>query len=738
MPPKRLWTIVERGFQPERLNHYETLFTIGNGYLGTRGTFEEGVPGNIPATLIHGVFDHAPGMLVPELANTANWLPIRITVDGTPLSLNQDRPDNLNPAHGALLGYERALHLDTAVLERALLFRAASGAIVRVVFERFASLDDPHVLAQRVRITAVDGSPQITVRFGIDGDARNAGVDHWTPAITNLHEAGAVGMERTTGQSGYRVAHAMTVTDRDVAVLNASGLSPEMSITFTLEHKASRTFDKITTVYTSRDTDSPLSAAHEKVRAAADLGYDALYALHARRWAGMWETSDIRIDGDDEIQLALRFTTYHVLIAAPQSDENASIGAKTLSGLGYKGHIFWDTELFALPPLTLAHPHIARNLLMYRYHRLAGARAKAKANGYEGAMFPWESTDTGEETTPQWSDPQPDGSRIRIWTGDSEHHISADIGYAVQQYWQWTGDDAWFIRYGAEILLDTAVFWGSRAEEKNGRYEISQQIGPDEYHENIDNSVFVNRMAVWHLETALKALDWLAAHAPADHARLTAQLDLTPKRLARWRDVIARMFIPFDAEKQIHVQFPGFFDMEYIPVPDYQPRTSSVQAILGHARSIQTQVIKQADVVMLMALLGDQLSADRQVMLNNWHTYFPRCDHGSSLSPAMHAWVAARLGLIEVAYDQFHHAAHIDLHDNKGNVRDGIHAAACGGVWQAVLFGFCGLHITPEGDLALDPHLPEHWRRVRFTVTYRGERRTFEVTPDPVSVSPLA
>jgi kojibiose phosphorylase len=385
-----------------------------------------------------------------------------------------------------------------------------------------------------------------------------------------------------------------------------------------------------------------------------------------------------------------------------------------------------------------SQPQLARNLLMYRYHNLPGARHKAQANGYEGAMFPWESTDTGEETTPQWSDVQPDGNRIRIWTGDNEQHVSTDIAYAVDQYWRWTGDDDFFTQHGAELILDTAVFWGSRVEDKGERYEISQQIGPDEYHENVDNSVFVNRMVVWHLRTALETLDWLKQHAPEDADRLIGALDLTEARLDNWRDIIARMFIPFDKDKQIHIQFPGFFDLEYIPVTHYKPRTVSVQAILGHARSIQTQVLKQADVVMLMALLGDRFDApvgyDRAtVMLNNWNTYYPRTDHGSSLSPATHALQAARMGLDHEAYKELWHAAYIDLNDNKGNVRDGIHAAACGGVWQAVVLGFCGLHIADNGELATRPNLPAHWGRVSFSVHYRGERRLITVTHPEVT-----
>ncbi len=734
---RRLWSIREHGFVPDKQLHHETIFTIGNGYLGTRGSFEEGFEGDTPATLLHGIYDHAPNVLVPELVNIPNWLPIGITVDGTPFKLITKTTDTLRPPHGYVLGYERELHLDEAVLRREILFRAASGNIVRLIFDRIASLDNPHILAQRVRVIAVDGNPTVELTASLDGHVTNAGVAHWLPNMHVQAAGNTIGLEATTQQSGYIVGLASTLLCASpVTASLTDNLRPTLSTSVKLQQEQEAVFDKITCIYSSRDVDAPLQAAAENLANAAQLGYDALYKAHVREWAQYWDRSDITIEGDDACQVAIRFTTYHVLITAPRTDENVSIGAKTLSGLGYKGHVFWDTELFALPPMTLTQPHLARNLLMYRYHRLSGARHKAKANGYEGAMFPWESTDTGEETTPQWSDPEPDGTRIRIWTGDSEQHISTDVAYGVWQYWQWTGDNEFLARYGAELILDTAVFWGSRVEEKNERYEISQQIGPDEYHENIDNSVFTNRMVVWHLETALHLLDWLRANATTDYERIVNALDLSDTRLNRWRDIITRMYIPFDETKQIHVQFPGFFDMEYIPVPNYQPRTTSVQAILGHSRSIQTQVIKQADVVMLMALLGEQL-APSDVLRNNWDTYYPRTDHGSSLSPATHAWVGARLGLMDEAYDMFYHAAHIDLEDNKGNVKDGIHAAACGGVFQAVLFGFCGLHIREDGTLAIDARLPEHWRRVRFSVNYRGQRYMFDVQ-NPVLVSPMA
>lgn len=728
----KLWQIEEFPFQPERLNHHETLFTIGNGYLATRGSFEEDYKGSISTTMVHGIFDHAEGTLVPELVNAPNWLPINITIDGTPFQIINQNNMTLKPENGAVIGYRRILLLDQGVLRREVLFRAESGSIVRLVFERFASLHDEHLMVQRVEITAVDGNPQIEIDSYIDSDVSNVGIKHWTNIDA---EAGDnyTSVRATTIQSGYGLAMASTLrasSDKATVQFVGGQTQPSAKTSFQLTQEDNIEFLKLTAVYTSRDGSNPLQAAIDKINTVESETYESLYIPHAAEWATYWKTSDVQIEGDESSQLAIRFTQYHILIAAPRHDDDVSIGAKTLSGTGYKGHVFWDTELFIVPPLILGQPKLARNLLMYRYHRLAGARNKAKANGFEGAMFPWESTDTGEETTPSWGDPQPDGSRIRIWTGDSEQHISTDIAYGILQYWRYTADNDFLQKYGAEIVLDTAVFWGSRVESKNGRYELSQQIGPDEYHENIDNSVFTNRMTVWHLEQALDLLEWLKTNASADAERLITALDLSPARLDHWRDVIDKMYIPFDDEKQIHVQFPGFFDMEFIPVPHYEPRTMSVQAILGHHRTIQTQVIKQADVVMMIALLGDEL-APKQVLLNDWNTYYPRTDHGSSLSPAIHAWVAARLGLDDAAYHLFEHAAEIDLKDNKGNVKDGIHGAASGGLWQALVFGFCGLHTTPEGEIAVAPRLPKHWKRVSFTIYFKGQQQQFTIDNTP-------
>lgn len=723
----RLWSIKEYPFHPEKLRYYETIFAIGNGYMGSRASFEEGYDGDSPATFIHGIFNHARDELVPELVNAPDWTRIDLTIDGTPFKLITSAKNPFQPAEGLVLGYERRLHMDLGLLRRTVLFRASTGNTVRIVFDRFASLADEQLMVQRVTITAIDGQPDVQIRALIDADVTNQGVQHWMDIHADSIGENGVSVSAKTNQSGYALGMASVLKSPVATQTQISGNNPSITSRIQLDKDGEVIFEKYTTIYTSRDSDTPLDSARDHI---ANLPpYDDLFGAHTREWSSYWETADIQIEGDETAQVGLRFATYHVLIAAPRKDDDVNIGAKTLTGFGYKGHIFWDTELFMMPPLTLTQPYLARNLLMYRYKRLAGAREKARKAGYEGAMFPWESTDTGYETTPQWTQPMPpDDRRIRIWTGEIEIHISADIAYGILHYWRWTGDDDFMRQYGAEIVLDTAVFWGSRAEERDGDYEMTDVIGPDEYHEHVNNNTYTNKMAQWHLEQALELVDWLKNHAPDDYSRLSAQLDLSATRLDRWRDIVANMVIPFDEDRQCHIQFDNYFDLEFIPVQKFEPRVGGIWQYLGHDRALQSQLIKQADVLMMMALLGES-AGSREVQLNNWEIYTQRCDHGSSLSPSIHAWVASRLGLTQELEYFLEHAVAIDLEDNKGNVHEGIHGAACGGLWQAIVFGVCGLHLR-DGQPAVDPHLPSHWQSVTFNVMFRGERKTFTVKRD--------
>jgi kojibiose phosphorylase len=722
---ERTWQIVEAPFLPGKLHHTETIYTVGNGYMGVRATFEEGYPGELASTLVHGLFDHAHGDLVPELVNLPDPLPILIEVDGETFSLQ----DNTAASFPHILGYKRTLDLKHAILERGVVWRTSAGTILQISFERFAGLDMEHLLAQRISIRPLNRASSVKVTASVNATQTNAGRNHWGSRRTGI-EDNRIYFEGITAQSGYTAAvMSLFVSDSDALSENSNDeRNPGISLTCELDKEQAGIFYKYSAIHTNRDSTDPLAAATETLMTAQQRGWDILKADHERAWSRYWDCSDIQVEGDELAQRAIRFSLYHVLIAAPQHDEHASIGAKTLSGPGYRGHVFWDTELFMLPMLTFTEPALARNLLMYRYHNLQGARNKAKEAGYEGAMYPWESTDTGEETTPRWTDPQPDGTRIRIWTGDTEQHISTDIAYAVMQYWHWTNDESFFLNCGAEIVLDTAVFWGSRAEynDQLRRYELHMQIGPDEYHENINNSAFTNSMVRWHLRTALQVYDWLKESHPDVAATLASRLDLRDNRLQHWQDIVDKMYIPFDEKRGILEQFDGFFALEPLNLSLWQPRVANMDYILGHAAAQKTMVIKQADIVMLMALLGDEFGS-YEARKRNWDFYSTIVDHGSSLSPSTHAWLAARLGLMEEAYRLFIFSATIDLEDGKGNVRDGIHAAAAGGVWQAVILGFAGLYLD-EDDFKVDPHLPDHWKSLTFRIFYRGKQRTVRVT----------
>jgi trehalose/maltose hydrolase-like predicted phosphorylase len=326
-------------------------------------------------------------------------------------------------------------------------------------------------------------------------------------------------------------------------------------------------------------------------------------AAHEAAWNARWTASDILIEGDDETQQALRFAVYHLTSAANPEDDRVSIGARALTGDAYFGHVFWDTEIYLLPFYTAVWPEAARALLMYRFHTLPGPRAKAAHYGFKGALYAWESADTGMETTPERVVGS-GGEAVDILTGRMEHHISADIAYAVSQYWRATGDDDFFVSAGAEILLDTARFWASRAvAEADGRRHIRYVIGPDEYHEDVDDNVFTNLMARWNIARALEAMDLLRAQRPDYAVALRAKLALGDEELADWRDAIARIVTGLDPATGLYEQFAGFHALEPLDLAAYADRTVPMDVLIGRERTQRSQVVKQADVVALLALL---------------------------------------------------------------------------------------------------------------------------------------
>jgi beta-phosphoglucomutase len=722
------WTLTEPEFDPAKLRARETVFTIGNGYLGTRGSFEEGYPKALPITLINGVYDDIP-VVYTELANCPDWLLLVVIINGEQFRLDA----------GKILAYERRLNLRDGVLSRSIRWRSPIGNTVDLKFERFASLADEQVLALRCEITPIDFDGTIEVQSSINGYPENQGFDHWEHLDRGKTEQGVwlnVRTRSTQIELGMAAKMTTSITEAISQVINTPDC-PTLTTTFVAIAGQSVSVEKLITVFTSRETKSPVQAAQTKL--ATLPAYAILLAAHQQAWSAVWEYSDIEIEGDLTAQLAVRYNLFQLFIGGctPQGSLDSdpdSVPAKTLSGFGYRGHIFWDTEIFILPFFTFTQPAIARSLLNYRYDTLAGARRKAAHAGYKGAMFAWESAATGDEMTPKWSlSSDPYVEPIRIWNGEREIHISADIAYAVWQYWQATGDDIWMRDRGSEIILDTALFWLSRVEwhEKQKRYELCGVIGTDEYHEDVRNNAYTNRLVQWHLEKALQVYEWLQETFPARAMELAQQLQITLVQVLAFHTTISQMYIPYDPKTLLIEQFEGFFALQDLNLSDYEPRTTSIQSVLGMAETNQSQVIKQPDVLMLLYLLFNTPEfANRQDILHeNWNYYTPRTDsnYGSSLGSSIQALLAASLDKSVDAYEHFMRAALIDIKNTFGNTEDGIHAASAGGVWQALVFGFGGIQLTENGPVAT-PHLPPNWTRLKFKLNWHGNWHHFNLS----------
>ncbi len=717
------WVVAQEEFKAASQRHMETVFTIGNGYFASRGSLEEGYPGDHPLSLAHGIFDDVP-VSFSELVNLPAWQELELRVDEQPFRLDK----------GHILHFRRYLNLYQGILRREVRWQSPNGMIVDLSFERFASYAEEHGAGLRVLVTAVNRPCTISLHTGINGHVANDDLLHWHLLDQGQVETGVVWLHSRTRQTSIELAAAAKVESsmETTAVGQQCPGQPSISVGCQLDEGQTLAIDKVVGFTASRDS---IPDAADVVDRALQIvhaqSYDELRRAQQEKWAQLWQDCDVIIEGDDEAQLAVRFNLFQLLIAAPQNDDRVSIGAKTLSGLGYRGHVFWDTEIFILPFFIHTKPELARNMLLYRYHTLPGARQKAADNGYEGAQYAWESAATGEEVTPTWVPHFSDRTKmVRIWTGDIQIHISADIAYAIIQYWRTTGDDDFMRDYGVEMILDTARFWASRAEleEGNGQrlYAYRDVIGPDEYHDHIDNNSFTNYLSRWHLQTGMELLEWLKTNHPAKARQLIADLQITDVALSHWLDVIEHTIFLYDAESGLIDQFENFFDLQHVSPEFIAQASRSLQVIFGIEGANERQVLKQADVIMLLCLFHDQF--DRRTWQKNWDVYMPKTDHnhGSSLGPSFHAWAACEMERPAEAYEHFMLAALADLRDPRGNARDGIHGASAGGVWQALAFGFAGLHLTEEG-YTVEPRLPAHWRRLAFKYYWHGKLQEVDI-----------
>jgi trehalose/maltose hydrolase-like predicted phosphorylase len=462
------------------------------------------------------------------------------------------------------------------------------------------------------------------------------------------------------------------------------------------------------------------AAARSLLAEAAEAGFERLLAEQRSAWASRWADADIRIEGDPDMQRAVRFALFELMAHAPDRGE-AGIGARGVTGSKYRGHVFWDTDVFVLPFLAATRPPAARAILEYRVRRLEAARAAASDSGFAGAWIPWESAADGRDVTPDWITGA-DGLPVHVLTGRHELHIVSDVAWAAATYADWTGDRTFASGPGAELLAETARFWASRfARAADGSAHLSAVIGPDEYHNLIADNAFTNVMARWNLRRAAAWRDTTADRPGCGGAGRHGAGFIAPDTAEResWLGLAARIVDGFDRTSGLYEQFRGFFELEPVKIVELATRPLSGEVFLGRDRVASTQCVKQPDVLMMFHLVPDELEPG--ALAANLDFYDPRTSFGSSLGPGIHAALMARAGRPEDALAALRLAALIDLDDTRSQSAEGLHIATMGSLWQAIVLGFAGLR--PAGDqLTIDPHLPAEWRALEVPFRLRGRR----------------
>jgi alpha,alpha-trehalose phosphorylase len=739
--PADEWNVIEKAFHPEFLAQSETMSALGNGYLGMRGCPEEGGPYAENGTFINGFYETRPIVYGEDaygfartgqtICNVTDSKIIKLLVDDEPFWL-----PNAN-----LLSYERRLNMKSGTLDREILWETPAGKQVSVKSRRLVSLPNRHVAAISYCVTLVNAEAFVVISSEMATHEPSARLRSEDPRQAKAF-SGRLLRPRTSYAKGSRIvlSHAtensrLTLT---CAVDNALETSCPHShkvvhtddfgqVAFTIEARPGCPIHL--TKYMVYHTSQTASAEELCGRAewtmdrVTSQGFAQLLASQEQYMDDFWRRSDVRVRDvrEDrikrstvEIQQAIRFNLFHILQASARA-EDMGVPAKGLTGQAYEGHSFWDTEIYLLPFLTYTSPRIARNLLTFRYKMLPQARARAKELGHRGAMFPWR-TINGEEASAYYA------------AGTAQYHINADIMYALRKYVQATGDEPFLRKYGAEMLVETARLWldlGFYSDAKGGKFCINGVTGPDEYNAVVNNNAYTNLMARENLRYAAEVVESLRATEPDAYNALVQKTALEPSEAKTWMRAAENMYVPYDEKMKIVPQDDEFLDKEPWDFRN-TPADHYPLLLFCHPLNIyRKQVIKQADVVLAMFLLGGDFSPEMKK--RNFDFYDPLTTGDSSLSSCVEAIIAAQIGDVDKAIRYGMAALLMDLADVGGNVKDGCHIASMGGTWMMLTYGLGGMRDN-DGTLSFWPRrAPEDNAVLRFPVTYRGQLLEVEI-----------
>ena len=739
--PADEWNVIEKAFHPEFLAQLETMLALGNGYLGMRGCPEEGGPNAENSTLINGFYETWPIVYGEEaygfaktgqtICNVTDSKIIKLFVDDEPFWL-----PNAN-----LLKYDRRLNMKSVTLDREILWETPAGKQILIRSRRLVSFDSRHVAAISYSVTLLNANASIVISSEMAAHKPTAPINADDPRQAKAF-SGRVLYPRASHSAGRRIVlcHAteksrLTVTCATDHALDISSRHTSKTVhaedfgqvAFTIEAQPGSPIQL--TKYMVYHTSQTASAEELCGRAEWTMdrvmaqGFQQLLTVQEQYMDDFWRRSDVRIRDirEDrmkrttvEIQQAIRFNLFHMLQASARA-EDVGVSAKGLTGRAYEGHYFWDTEIYLLPFLTYTSPRIARNLLTFRHKMLPQARVRARQLGHRGAMFPWR-TISGEEASAYYA------------AGTAQYHINADIMYALRKYVQATGDELFLRTCGAEMLVETARLWldlGFYSDEKRGKFCINGVTGPDEYNTVVNNNAYTNLMARENLRYAAETVESLRATQPEAYNVLVHKTALEPSEANAWLRAAENMYVPYDEKRKIIPQDDNFLDRERWDFHNTPPERYPLLLFYHPLNIYRKQVIKQADVVLAMFLLGDAFSPEAKK--RNFDFYDPLTTGDSSLSSCVEAIIAAQIGDMEKAIRYGMAALLMDLADVGGNVKDGCHIASMGGTWMMLTYGFGGMRDN-DGTLSFWPRrAPEENAILRFPVTYRGQRLRIEI-----------
>jgi alpha,alpha-trehalose phosphorylase len=729
--PTDPWRIIEKQFYPHFLSQSETIFSTGNGYLGMRGCFEEGTPVFEKGTFINGFYE-AWKIMYPEMAygfsksgqtmvNVTDTKIIKLYVDDEPFSL----------AEANLISYDRVLDMQGGTLDRDIVWELRSGKRVAIKSRRLVSFEHRHLAAISYEVTVLSDKAPVTIssemrndppeKFARDDPRQGKGFEGRV-LLPRAHyrKKSRVVLGHATDSSQMTLACGTDhLLETDCPYSSETRAEEDLGkIVFSIEAEAGKPIrlTKYIAYHTSHriPADELCASVEQTLDRAAAEGFQDLLAGQRKYLDDFWHRSDVQIEGHldqkhraPEIQQAIRFNLFQILQAAARA-EDTGIPAKGLTGQAYDGHYFWDAEVYILPFLTYTTPRLAKNQLDFRYRILDQARQRAQELHEQGAKFPWR-TINGEEASAFYA------------AGTAQYHINADIMYALHKYVEITGDEDFLHQKGVEMLVETARLWyghGFFGDQTGGGFCLHGVTGPDEYTTVVDNNAYTNLMAQNNLRRAADRTEELRHRSPERYAVLAERINLHHKEIKDWRRAAEEMYIPFSEELGIHPQDDTFL---YKEVWDFKNTPRDQYPLLLHFHPLEIyrrQVIKQADVVLAMFLLGQKFS--REQKRRNFDYYDPLTTGDSSLSVGIQSILAAEIGYMDKALAYAHYAVLMDLGNVEGNVKDGCHIASMGASWMVLVNGFGGMRVH-EGRLSFHPRLPDSIKKLRFPLTFQGQ-----------------